>query len=394
MTTELLAIAGLKAARNGEVSRQLDLPDGLHAGVALVIQGVRRSGKSTLLRQLIDIYDLDPDRCLLMNFEDPRLSGQLTTGTLDALVAALRERHPAPAPLTFLFDEVQWILGWERWLRVQLDRADHRFVITGSNAQLLGGELGTVLTGRHLTVEVQPFSLAEARTLVPGLTLTDYLHHGGFPAPLRLVQQQMSRDADRLLQTYFGDIVVRDVRERVAARSARPVLQVAQMAYESAGSELSYRRVAAAAGLSVDTAKAYLGACEDAYLLYRCPYFAWSERKRASRNAKYYPVDIGLRRMAVIRGGADRGKALECATFLALRQQFDEVCYWRGGGPGQGEVDFVVQAGERLVPIQVSWDGLTARHERALADFFEAFPMAAEPVAVTATSFEEALAGV
>ena len=98
--------------------------------------------------------------------------------------------------------------------------------------------------------------------------------------------------------------------------------------------------------------------------------------------------------MSVIRGGADRGKALECATFLALRRRCDEVCYWRGGGPGEGEVDFVVQAGERLVPILVSWDGLTERHERALAAFFEVFPTAGEPVVVTAAGFEAAVAGV
>ncbi len=394
VNAELLGAAASSAPQPGDVPRLVDLPQAIQPGVALVIQGVRRSGKSTLMRQLVDHYRLGHDRCLLMNFEDPRLSQRLETATLDQLVAAWRERHPAPTPLTFLFDEIQWIPGWERWLRVQLDRGEHRFVISGSNAQLLGGELGTVLTGRHMTVEVQPFSLAEARGLVPNIALVDHLHHGGFPAPLRLVQQQLNRDADRLLQTYFGDIVTRDVRERVGARSARPVLQVAQMAYESAGSELSYRRVAAAAGLSVDTAKAYLTACQDAYLLYRCPYFAWSERKRMSRNAKFYPVDTGLRRMAVIRGGDDRGKALECATFLALRRRFNEVCYWRGGGPGQGEVDFVVQAGERLVPVQVTWDALQERHERALRAFFETFPMAAEPVVVTAKSFEESVAEV
>ena len=396
MSAELLDIADSwsNGPRPDDVPRQLRLPQGLHPGIALVIQGVRRCGKSTLLRQLVGHYGLRSDHCLHMNFEDPRLTARLGTETLDALLAGMQARHPSTTPLTFFFDEIQWVSGWERWLRAQLDRAVHRFVVTGSNAQLLGGALGTVLTGRHLTVEVQPFSWAESRTLDARLGFADYLHKGGFPAVLRLAEQGHQLDADRLLQSYFSDIVVRDVRDRVAAQSARAVLQVAQMACEAAGSELSYRRAAAAVGVAVETAKAYLSACVDAYLLYRCPYFAWSERKRASRNPKYYPVDTGLRRMAVIHGGADRGKSLECATFLALRRRFAEVCYWRGGGPGEGEVHFVVQSGERLVPIQVSWDGLEPRHERALQAFYEVFPTAAEPVVVTAGEFEAALAAV
>ena len=80
---------------------------------------------------------------------------------------------------------------------------------------------------------------------------------------------------------------------------------------------------------------------------------AFSERKRASRNRKYYPVDSGLRRVVVTRTGADRGKALELATYLALQRHFGEVFYWRG----RGEIDFVARDGDQIIPVQVSWDG-------------------------------------
>ena len=80
----------------------------------------------------------------------------------------------------------------------------------------------------------------------------------------------------------------------------------------------------------------------------------------------------------------DRGKALECAVYLTLRRQYDEVFYWRDGG----EVDFVVLDGGAPVPIQVTWDEARERQSSALAAFYEAYPNAAEAVVVTASTFE------
>ncbi len=364
------------------IPRRVELPAQLRESLGLVIQGVRRCGKSTLLQQLIGRYDLDPRHCAFLNFEDPKLSQQMSWPTLDRLVAAFRERHPAAERLYFFLDEIQHVDGWERWLRTQLEQpGGHVFAITGSNAHLLSGELSTALTGRHLTVELFPFDLAEGRLHDPDLTLADHLVRGGFPEPLSM------SDGDRLLRQYFHDIVERDVRERVGARSSLPVRQVAQMVFESAGSEMSLRRIAAATGIAVETAGSYVEACESAYLLFSCPFFAFSERRRASRNRKYYPVDPGLRRVVVSRAGADRGKALECATHTALRRRFGQVSYWRE----RGEVDFVVQDEGRILPVQVSWDGPTERHHRAMESFYERFPQAEETVWISVDTFEEEL---
>ncbi len=356
-------------------------PAGLSDRVALVIQGVRRCGKSTLMRQLIARYGLDPARCAFVNFEDPRLVGRLGFETLQAIVDAFRARQPGPAPRVFLFDEIQQVEGWQRWLRAELDRPrGDRFVVSGSNAALLSGELGATLTGRHLTVELYPFDLEELRRARPETTVADYLHGGGFPEPVT------RPDGDLLLRQYFNDIVERDLRERLGARSSRPLRQMVQMVLESAGSELSLRRVAAPLGVAVETAASYLEAAELAYLVFGAPFFAWSERKRASMPRKYYPIDTGLRRAVTTKLGADLGKALECATFLALRRRFGQVCYWRGP---RGEVDFVVDDNGRTVPVQVSLDGLKPRHEAALTSFYEAFPQAAEARVVTLESFSE-----
>ena len=364
------------------VPRKVQLPGELRDDVALVVQGVRRCGKSTLLSQLIERYALDPANCLFVNFEDPRLSASLDHTTLQALVEAF-ESSGAKTPATYFFDEIQLVKDWERWLRSQLDRrSGRRFVVTGSNANLLSGELGTSLTGRHLTIELFPFDFDEFLLVQPDGTLEDYLESGGFPAPMT------SPDRDRLLRGYFLDIVERDVRERVGARSSLPLRQVVQMLFESAGSEMSLRRIAAAVGLSTDTVALYVEAAESAYLTFTCPYFAWSERKRSARNKKYYPIDTGLRRVSVTTTGRDLGKMLECATFLALRRRFERVSYWRG----RGEVDFVVEQEGEALPVQVSWREPGERHLKALDSFYEEHPRARDAVFVTPEAYAAGLA--
>ena len=359
------------------VVRGVSLPRELRPDVALIVQGVRRCGKSTLLEQLIDRYGLDRSKCLFINFEDPRLAQSLDHTTLQTLVDGFEaDRGPG---CTYLFDEVQWVDGWQRWLRAQLDRPkQRRFVVTGSNAHLLSGELGSSLTGRHHTVELFPFDLAEFRALQPYATVEDYLDAGGFPATVG------AADHDRLLRGYFQDIVERDMRERVGARSSTPLRQLVQMLFESAGSETSLRRLAAALGISVDTTSLYIDAAESAYLAIGCPFFSWSERQRIVRNRKYYPVDTGLRRVSVTPTGHDRGKQLECAVFLLLRRRFGRVHYWRG----TGEVDFVVDHRGKPTPVQVSWEATKERARRAVDEFHATHPTAAEAVFVTAESFE------
>jgi predicted AAA+ superfamily ATPase len=383
---DILEVAGTWSFWDSDVPetvrRSVDLPDALTDSLCLVIQGVRRCGKSTLLQQLLDRYRLDPAHCAFVNFEDPRLMQALSYPLLQQLVDRFREARPGVERLTFFLDEVQGVEGWQKWLRAQLDRpSGNVFVVTGSSSRLLSGEMSSMLTGRHLTVELFPFDLDERRRLRRETGLEAYLLDGGFPEPLT------SADGDRLRRQYFQDIVERDIRERLGARSSLTIRQLVQMVFESAGSEMSLRRVAAATGIAVDTAGSYLEACEAAYLLFSCPYFAFSARKRAARNRKYYPVDTGLRRVVVTRTGHDRGKALECAVHLALRRRFGQVFYWRD----RGEVDFVVHHQDRIVPVQVTWDVPAERHHRALESFYELFPQAEEARFITAEDFEPAL---
>ena len=346
--------------------------------VVTVIQGVRRCGKSTLLRQLMHSHDIALDQAVFINFEDPRLINDLDASLLDRIyrLATMRSKQC----LTFFLDEIQNVALWQKWLNTQLEMGSgHCFVVTGSNSQLLAGELATSLTGRHLRYELFPFDLDEFHQLIPSGGLEQFICQGGFPASLAFPQPE------RLLQQYFLDIIEKDIRERVSAKSSRPLQAVAKMVLESVGSELSLRRIAGCVQLSPETVSHYLQACEDAYLIFSCPYFAYSEAKRVRHNRKYYAVDTGLRRVISTTGGQDLGKDFENLVYLLLRRRTADISYWKG----KGEVDFVVNGEHGVMPIQVTYGEPQARHYDALEEFYQHFPHASEAVFVTPDSLDE-----
>lgn len=358
------------------LSRQLTLPPALQPDLAVVIQGVRRCGKSTLLTQLPKHYDLPLAHCFFCNFEDPRLLDSLDHNLLSQIVALARAEVDPKIPCYFFLDEIQNVKNWEKWLHAQLERPKHNyFVLTGSNSALLSGEFGTSLTGRHLTLELYPFSLNEFTQLSSHKTLEDYLQLGGFPRPLTYDQPF------QLLQEYFNDIILRDVVRRVNARNSDSIKQVVKMTFETCGSQLSYRKIAAVAGLSVDTVKNYLEACEQAYLLFACPFFSYSEKERQSKQKKYYPIDTGLRHAVTNTHSRDYGKSLELLMYLNLRKNHDQVYYWQE--THKGEVDFVTVEGKSITPYQITWDSKKPRHEKSLTHFYQAFPHANEAIFVT-----------
>ncbi len=358
------------------LTRMVRLPVSLHVDLALIIQGVRRCGKSTLLTQLPLRYNLPLTQCYYCNFEDPRLMNDLDHHLLDRIVSLARKEFPPEIPCYFFFDEIQNVAGWEKWLHTQFERPKNNYyVLTGSNSQLLSGEFGTALTGRHITVELFPFSFAEYQALCPEKNLEDYLLSGGFPRPIFFDHPY------QLLQEYFNDIILRDVLKRVHARSPDAIKQVAKMTFDSCGSELSYRKIAAVTGLTVDTVKTYLEACEQAYLLFACPFFAFSEKKQLAKQKKYYPIDTGLRYAVTNTTGRDYGKSLELLVYLRLKQTHDKVFYWQE--IHRGEVDFIAVRGNQITPVQVTWESVQPRHEKALIHFYEAYPEAAEAVLIT-----------
>lgn len=371
-----------RAPRESILRNVFKTPLQLHSDLVLVMQGVRRCGKSTLLAQIMTTLGLPFEHCTFVNFEDPRLSEALHYTLLDEIVAFSKARISTRGPCYFFFDEIQNVDGWQKWLHSKMERpSEDCFIITGSNAALLSGELSSALTGRHLTLELFPFDFEEFKRARPTSSFDDYLELGGFPRALSY------SDPRGLLREYFTDIIERDVRRHVATRTTLALAQLVKAIFESTGSEVSQRSLAGLLGVSTDTVGTYLEACEAAYIILQCPYFTFSERQRTARNRKYYPIDLGLRNAIVTKTGLDRGKRLETAVFLHLRKKHAHVFYWRR----QGEVDFVTMDDAGITPYQVSWDGIKPRHEEALKEFYGEFPTANPARLVTRETVESFL---
>lgn len=340
-----------------------------------VIQGVRRSGKSTLCAQIMTHNNLPSEKCHFINFEDPRLSDNLNSKLLDQI---LHNRLQENA--WFFFDEIQNVEDWPKWFHKQLGRPGKaHFVITGSNASLLSGKVASALTGRHITYELFPFSFREFLYAMPDRDLEDYLNLGGFPRAIRYPEPE------KLLREYLTDIVERDVRRSLSLRASNVLMKLVKLVFESMGSELSLRSIGKTLGISAETVSSYLEACEEAYLIISCPYFTFSERKRLVRNKKYYPIDLGLRKSVITRTSPDKGKNLEAFVFLHLKRKYKDVYYWRE----KGEIDFIVYEGNQIIPIQVSWEGKKERHLVAYREFKEEFPKCEELQLVSFENIEE-----
>lgn len=357
----------------------IGFPPSVPPDLVLVIQGVRRSGKSTFLSQIPTRLGIPSNRCTFANFEDPRLVNALSTELLEHILQIATERADGDEP-TFLFlDEIQNVPAWEKWLHLKVAHPTNvRYVVTGSNASLLSGDLATALTGRHLTVEIFPFSYEESQKVQRG-NLASHLANGGFPRALSFTPTA------QLLREYFADIVGKDVRRHVAARDNLVLQRFFQIVFESVGSEVSLRKLAAALDITADTAGQYVAAGMSAYLVFECPFFTYSEKKRAVRNRKLYSIDTGLRNAVVSRAGRDIGKNFENMVYLMLRRHTKRIFFWRG----KGEVDFVVPTVEGIQPIQVSYEHSKARHEKAVEEFREMHQNTREPLLVTSQTLDE-----
>ncbi len=296
---------------------------------------------------------------------------------LDAIVEFAQQRTPFGSMAYFFFDEIQSVPHWEKWIHKALTGVQTCvYILTGSNASMLSGELATALTGRHRVYELFPFNWSEFEKACEKCTLEKYLQLGGFPVAVT------DTDPMGYLKELFRDIVLRDIAPRVKTRSPKGLLQVISAVYQSVGAELSLRRIANSAGVSTDTVSQYLEACEQAYLIFSCPFFSYSQRQSSHRQQKYYAIDTGLRFAVSGTTGRDLGKSLENLVFLTLRRRGLSPAYWRN----RGEVDFVATVNNKLFPMQVTWEGAVERHYQALDEFYTQYPFAEEAVLIDASN--------
>lgn len=310
-------------------------------GFASVISGIRRTGKSTLLRQLIANHAAFN----YLNFEDVRIFGFELKD-----FKRLEDFFSSEGSNLYFFDELQNVDGWERYIRTLLDNKK-TVVITGSNASLLSKELGSKLTGRHLRYELFPFSFKEFLSFKdtnPSLNnFEDYLQTGGMPEYIKLQN-------DMILQELFNDIIARDITVRYNLRNPKLVKELALYLLSNVGKEFSFQKLRKMYDLgSVNTVISLIGYYEDSYLLFTVPQFDFSLRSRLVNAKKVYAIDTGLIRANSVSFSQDKGRMLENIVFIHLKRLGKEVFYFKK----DNECDFITRdAKKKLELFQVCFE--------------------------------------
>jgi predicted AAA+ superfamily ATPase len=324
---------------------------------ALIVSGIRRCGKSTLLLQLLNCNEED---ALYLNFEDPRLAGFELTDfqLLDSIINASKNN-------VLFFDEIQIVQGWELYVRQKLDEG-FRVIITGSNASLLSRELGTKLTGRHITKELFPFSYKEFlsfKSLRSDVqSLQKYMDAGGFPEYLK------TNNTD-ILTALFHDILTRDIVVRHGIRDVRSLKRLAVYLVSNVGNLVTASKLQQPLGVRTPTLLEYFSFLEDAYLVNFMPKFSYSLKAQSVNPRKIYVIDPGIIKIASTSFTSDYGHLLENLIYWNLRRSGEELYYFNENGH---ECDFVVtKNGEVVQLIQVCYQ-LTpensAREQRGLQE--------------------------
>lgn len=307
----------------------------INTGHILIITGVRRCGKSTLLQQVSKELR---EEFIFFNFEDPRIYGfELEDFTkLDEIVGD-EIRH-------YFFDEIQNVEKWELFIRHLHDR-EKRIAITGSNASLLSKELGTRLTGRNVQIELFPFSYNEYLlflNLENNLaSFNSYIEDGGFPEYVKSKHKEQ-------LQQLFKDIIYRDIIVRHGIRQAKTIIDIALFLIANVGKEYSLNGLKNTFGVgSANSVADYIHWLEDSYVLFSVPRFSWSLKSVSISPKKVYCIDTGFAQANSLSFSEDTGRLLENCVYLALRRKYKEIYYFKD----QGECDFIVKESQTIIHI-------------------------------------------
>jgi predicted AAA+ superfamily ATPase len=316
-----------------------------------VITGIRRCGKSTLLeafmKELLN-EGIAPENIIFLNFEE-RENLHLTNWTIlyDEIIAKVISNKKY---YVFL-DEVQLINNFERLINSIFTKKNIDLYITGSNAYLLSSELATLLTGRYISINLQPYSFKEYASAYSEEKNTDrlfrkYINESCFPEAVTLSKIDGNL-VNAYLQSIYDTVIIKDISQRHSLRNVDNLHRVVSFLFDSIGSYVSPTNIAAQLNhnsqkkISHNTIIKYLEFLTQSYILYSAPRYDIRGKELLSTNGKYYVVDLGLKNIsATNKYESDLGRKLENIVFFELVRRGGKVYV---GKHDDREIDFVVQ---------------------------------------------------
>ncbi len=337
----------------------------------IVLTGIRRCGKSTILRQIMK----QKEGYCYVNFEDERFL-DFKAQDFEKLNEILIEIYNNPK--IYFFDEIQNIEKFETFVRRVQDEGK-KIVITGSNASLLSKEFGTRLTGRYKLFEIFPFSFSEylkfknveiekdwnyktQKRIEVKKAFNEYLELGGFPEYLKTKDREYLKDV-------FENILYKDVIARYSIKKQKIIKELISILATNISSTFTYNSIKTALNLGNSiTVKEYISYLANSYLFFEVPKFDFSLRKSLNAPKKIYLIDTAFNQIAGFNFSPNTGKNLENIVFIELKRRKKEVYYFAE----KGECDFVVKDGAKVIQaIQVCYDFNKENKDREINGLLE-----------------------
>ena len=323
--------------------------------VIKVVTGIRRCGKSTLLRQFAQRLKQNgaaDENIIYLNFEEMENERLLDK---KELYGYLSERLCSDATVYIFLDEIQKVNGFESVVDSLFVKENTDIYITGSNAYMLSGELATYLSGRYVEIPMLPFSFAEYSEF-HGSADTDvafsaYMRDGGFPYVS--VMNAETEKTETYLEGIYNTILVKDIEDRRLRKSGaeRPASDItllknlsrylaANIGSTVSGRSITGALVSSGRKVSQNTVMSYLDALTESYVFYSCERFDIAGKQLLETRGKMYIADCGLRRHIVPKHSYDIGHVLENIVYLELKRRGYSVYV---GKLNKLEVDFVTE---------------------------------------------------
>ena len=353
---------------NYKIKRDIDISSYLNSNQIIVITGIRRSGKSTLLKAFEESIS---KKIVYLKFDDIRLADFSDIQKLEEVVF-----EEFGTDIYFAFDEIQELTNWQKWVN-GLHARNYKVFVTGSNAKLLSSELATYLTGRHKKITLYPLSFAEiirynnislinTSTEEKGALLAlfkDYFENGGFP------DVYLTKDFS-LLSSYVEDIMLKDIVQRHNIKQKKELVELLTYLLSNSGKLYSYRSLKQITNISsFSTIKNYLEAICETYLLFSLAKYDSSLKKQYVSSSKMYVIDPGLLQHVAFRVSENSGRILENIVCIQLKRLEKELYYHKD----KHECDFVIKEGLKITQaIQVCYDLHSDNKKREIDGLLEA----------------------
>lgn len=334
-----------------------------------IITGIRRCGKSVILRQVLNELEAAGKRCLFLDFDLRPVRAKISNA--DALIAYVND-YLGEDKLYIFLDEVQNVEGWNEAART-LRLYNTSVFITGSNSKLLSREFTKELSGRYISFRIRPFVYREAKEYAGQLgrsfEIIDYLVWGGFPAAL---EQQSQESMKRYLNDLNSTIIYNDLENRYNIRKKDVFERIVDYILVSNARIFSAKSIAdymkgQNISVSVPTVIKYLGYLKEAYVIEDIPLYSPKAKAKLNYYYKLYDEDVSLNSIRVSGNRYDLTHNLENIVLNELIYLGYEVTVYNNKGR---EIDFIAARDGKLYLVQVAY---SVAEEKAYDREFSAF---------------------